>query len=223
MRQRLLIQSFLTLLLCLSLNVATTAQDKHPPENGPPKQEWGWLTKHLSDISGSSAPRQGHSLTPGEELAQAHTQMKELRRELDAARAELEAHKEQNRALVANLEAEAEKRKKAGLDERERADILAQEFEVSQNERLALQRELDMAQEQKLGIQQEQQRATKLAAKLALDLAAARQQISAYTQKAIPASHEVAGESRLVAQTSQPNRVERVPEASKAKVLRRPK
>jgi predicted nucleic acid-binding Zn-ribbon protein len=125
--------------------------------------------------------------------------------------------------LVANLEAEAEKRKKAGLDERERADILAQEFEVSQNERLALQRELDMAQEQKLGIQQEQQRATKLAAKLALDLAAARQQISAYTQKAIPASHEVAGESRLVAQTSQPNRVERVPEASKAKVLRRPK
>jgi hypothetical protein len=144
--------------------------------------------------------------------------MKEMRRELDAARAEFEA-KEQNKALLANLEAEVEKRKQAELEERERADTLARELEVSRNERLALQRELDMAQEQKLGMQQEQQRATKLAAKLALDLAAVRQQISAYTQKATPASHEVAGESGLAAQTSQPNRVERAPEASKAKVL----
>jgi hypothetical protein len=222
MRQRLLIQSLLTLSLCLSLNVATTAQDNRQPENRPPKQDWDWLTKHLSDIRGPSLPRPEHRLTPGEELAQAHAQMKELRRELDAARAEFEA-KEQNEALLANLEAEVENRKQAEMKERERADTLAQELEVSRNETLALQRELDMAQEQKLGIQQEQQRATKLAAKLALDLAAARQQISADTHKATLASHEVAGESPLVAQTSQPNRVKQVPEASKAKVLRRPK
>jgi chromosome segregation ATPase len=218
MRQRLLIQSLLTFALCISLNVTTTAQDNRSPENKLPKQEWDWLTKHLSDIRGSSLPRTEHRLTPGEELAQAHTQMKEMRRELDAARAEFEA-KEQNKALLANLEAEVEKRKQAELEERERADTLARELEVSRNERLALQRELDMAQEQKLGMQQEQQRATKLAAKLALDLAAVRQQISAYTQEATPASHEVAGESGLAAQTSQPNRVERAPEASKAKVL----
>jgi predicted nucleic acid-binding Zn-ribbon protein len=218
MRHRLLIQSLLTLSLCLSLTVATTAQDNLPRENKPPKQEWDWLTKHLSDIRGSSLPRPEHRLTPGEELAQAHAQMKEMRRELDAARAEFEA-KEQNKALLANLEAEVEKRKQAELDERERADTLAWELEVSRNERLALQRELDMAQEQKLGIQQEQQRATKLAAKLALDLAAAQRQISAGTQRATPASHEVASKGPEVAQTPQPNRVERAPEASKAKVL----